>query len=86
MLQFLDKTEAMEIDMNHFPKLVDVDMITINWKLKGEQVDIEKVNRNAKLTNITHFAGLQSRSLIVKKALDMANYGKKPLEYSDAMT
>lgn len=86
LLQFLNEIEAMEVDTNAFLKLVDVDMITINWKSKGEQVDIKKVNKNTKLTDITPFVGLQSRSPVVRKAPSMANLGKAPLEYSNAMT
>lgn len=48
----------MEVDTNPFPKLVDVDMITIDWTQKGEQEGIEKDEWNVSLIKVVHFVGL----------------------------
>lgn len=61
----------MEVYTNSFPKLVDVDMITIDWIQKGQQEGIKKMVGDANLTKVIHFVGLQSRPSIVRKAQNM---------------
>lgn len=76
----------MKVDMNPFPKLVDVDMITIDWTRKGEQEGIEKMNRDVSLTKVVHFVGLRLGPSIVRRALNMAKNWKTPFEYSNIKT
>lgn len=64
------------MDTNPFPKLVDVDMITIDWTRKNELECAKKMSGNVGLTKVVHFAKLRLRSSIVSRAPNMAERGK----------
>lgn len=51
MFRFLDKTEVMEVDTNPFPKLVYVDMITVNWASDCRESNVE-ICRDTTFTNV----------------------------------
>lgn len=83
----------MEVDINPFPKLVDVDVVTINWTSNDKKLNIEKASRNVTLTPV---AALTSQHLIDRaSSLDfpilkgtprMADHEKAILECPNAMT
>lgn len=40
LFHFPNKTEAMEVNTNPFPKLVHVDMITVNWASNNKESNV----------------------------------------------
>lgn len=82
----------MEVDRNHFPKLVDVDTITVNWALNNRESNVE-TRRDMTLANMVTSTrkqstapGLPSKTPMPEEVLGMARNRKAKIDFSEVMT